>query len=192
MLIRIIAAAAAIALSASPLYAGMTSSRTIVPADEPAVCDNTIFDYAANYSASWAIGGEVTQWFMLTEPNIAQFIILWNNTHPDALLPDVAFNEVVAFKIPEGSSLGPAGEYAFLYLDGCYVADVYSPPPPDNVSAPPPTKNDGGPLVASAAFRLDLGAPATPSATAGADWQPTRVHWDSLNQWRLMGQVGLR
>ena len=137
-MIRIIAAATAIALSASPLYAGKTSSRTIVPAaDQPAVCDNTIFDYAANYSAAWAIQGMVKDWFLLTEPNIPAFINLWNNTHPDNKLPEgKAFNEVIAFTLPEGSTVGPAGEYVFLYQDGCYVADMYVPPQPDNATPP--------------------------------------------------------
>jgi len=136
---RILAAAFGCLLFVSPALAGKTSSHTIVPAaDETAVCDATIFDYAANYSVAWAIAGSVTDWFILTEPNIPAFTTLWNNSHPDNLLPEgVAFNEVIAFRLPDGSPVGgPAGEYVFLYQDGCYVAEVYVPPQPENVSPP--------------------------------------------------------
>lgn len=177
MFIRAIAAAAAIALSASPLYAGQSGAdrrqnlqsagtptpqsppQEVVILDEPEVCDPYIFDYAANYSASWAIQGIVYDWFFLTEPNIPAFITLWNNTHPDNKVPEgKAFNQVVVFKIPEGSQVGPAGEYVFLYLDGCYVDVIQAPLPPDNESPP----------------------------------EAVKVHWGSLKQWEMMGQVGLR
>lgn len=148
MLLRALAAAAVIALSASPLYAGKTSSHTIVPAaGESEACDAFIFDYAANYSAAWAIQGMVDDWFILTEPNVPAFITLWNNTHPDNKIPEgKVFNEVIAFKLPEGSQIGPAGEYVFLYQDGCYVADMYVPPQPDNVSPPQAVKVQWGSL----------------------------------------------
>ena len=161
MFIRAIAAAAAfLCVITGPVLAGKTPSHTIVPAaDEPEVCDPYIFDYAANYSASWAIQGIVYDWFFLTEPNIPAFTTLWNDTHPDHKGPEgKAFNQVVVFKIPEGSQVGPAGEYVFLYLDGCYVDVIQAPLPPDNESPP----------------------------------EAVKVHWGSLKQWEMMGQVGLR
>lgn len=140
MLLRLAAAAlGCLCLIATPALAGKTSSHTIVQnADEPAVCDPFIFDYAANYSVTWEIQGKITGWFMLTKHNIEGFVTLWNNTHPDHIIPkDVVFDAVLGFTIPEGSDLGPAGEYVFLYNDGCFVVDITVPPAPANQSPPP-------------------------------------------------------
>lgn len=137
---RILAAAfCCLCLIATPVFAGKTPSRTIVQnADEPAVCDPFIFDYAANTSVTWQSQGQITGWYMLTAPNIEAFIVLWNNTHPDHKVPEgVVFNAVLGFIIPEGSQLGPVGEYVFLYNDGCFVVDISAPPPAANQSPPP-------------------------------------------------------
>ena len=140
---RILAAAfCCLCFIATPALAGKTPSHTITApvqmADEPAACDPYIFDYAVNYSITWAIQGKVTGWFVLTEPNIEAFITLWNNTHPDNMIPkDVVFDAVLGFMIPEGSDLGPAGEYIFLYNGGCFVVDIALPTPPANQSPPP-------------------------------------------------------
>lgn len=143
MLLRALAAAAAIALSVSASQAGKTPSHTIVPAaDEPAVCDPYVFDYAVNYSFTWANTGQVHNWFLLTAPNIEAFITLWNNIHPDNKIPEgLKFDAVVGFTLDPGSEIGgDPGDYVFLYSGGCYVADVFAPPAPDNASPPPPVK----------------------------------------------------
>lgn len=166
MILRSLAAAAAIALSASPILAGMTPSYTVpVQMDEVGTapveaCDATVFDYDLNFSATFMVQGEITNWYVLTGANIDNFIIYWNNTHPDNKLPvDVKFDAVIGFVDPDGSITGEAGEYALLYLDGCFVSFVKVPLPPANVTPPP-------------------GEP--------------KPSWDSLKQWQMFGYIGLR
>jgi hypothetical protein len=129
-------------LIAAPAIAGKTPSLTIVQnAEEPKVCDAFTFDYDLNFSVTFVVTGEVTDWYAITEHNIEAFITLWNNTHPGKPIPpDVEFDAVIGFIDPDGSITGEAGEYALLYKDGCFVVFIKAPLPPANVSPPKASK----------------------------------------------------
>ena len=149
MFYRSVAALAAILLSVTFAEAGKTSSRTVLApvhmedgVEVAEVCDGYLFDYDLNFSASLMAEGEMTNWFALTANNVEAFTTLWNNKHPENKIPEgMVFNAVIGFIDPDGSLTGEAGEYALLYLDGCYVAFIKAPLPPANVSpSPEPVK----------------------------------------------------
>ena len=148
MFLRALAAAAVIALSVSSAYAGKTSSHTITApvhmadgAEVVEVCDAFVFDYDLNYSVTFVVSGEVTDWFAITEANVEAFATLWNNKHPENKVPEgVEFDAVIGFTDPDGSITGEAGEYALLYNDGCFVVFIKAPLPPANVSPPEAVK----------------------------------------------------
>ena len=141
MLNRFVAALAAVLLSASLAHAGKVPSQTIVPnpmQDGPAACDATGFDYDLNFSATLMVKGDVTNWYVLTGVNAENFAVLWNNVHPDSKVPEgIEFDAVIGLTDPSGSVTGEPGDYALLYLDGCFVDFIKAVVPPDNVSPPP-------------------------------------------------------
>lgn len=137
---RALAAAAAILLSASLASAGQTQSRTVVPTQDQAaeVCDPFVYDYALNMSVGFYLDGKVSGWYAVTVVNIADFAIWWNNVHPNNMIPgDLVYDSAIGFTIPEGSDLGPTGDYVFLYSAGCYAAQIVAPPLPPNGGATP-------------------------------------------------------